>query len=102
MTLSASSMERLNELHEKYGLSKTREAEDMCNYSQYLVQKGKKEGREEGIEKGREEEKLAFLEKLEARHYSDSQIMEFLEVDETRLKILRKKLQGRLAVMADD
>ena len=24
-------------LHEKYGLSKTREAEDMCNYSQFLV-----------------------------------------------------------------
>ena len=26
-------------LHEKYGLSKTREAEDMCNYSEYLKQK---------------------------------------------------------------
>ena len=84
----------LNELHEKYVLSKTREAEDMCNYSQYLVQKGKNEGREE--------EKLAFLEKLEARHYSDSQIMEFLEIDKNRLQFLRTKLQERLNIMADD
>ena len=99
LTNIAAPMERLNELHEKYGLSKTREAEDMCNYySQYLEEKGKKEGREEG----REEEKLAFLEKLEARHYNDSQIMEFLEVDKNRLKFLRKKLQERLTVMADD
>ena len=30
-------------LHEKYGLSKTREAEDMCNYSEYLKQKAKEE-----------------------------------------------------------
>ena len=74
----------------------------MCNYSQYLVQKGKNEGREQGREEGREEEKLAFLKKLEARHYSDSQIMEFLEVDKNRLKSLRKKLQERLTVMADD
>ncbi len=35
-------------LHEKYGLSKTREAEDMCNYSQFLVQKGKAEGEAKG------------------------------------------------------
>ncbi len=38
-------LERLDELHEKYGLSKTREAEDMCNYSQFLVLKGKAEVR---------------------------------------------------------
>ena len=74
----------------------------MCNYSQYLVEKGKKEGIEEGKEEGREEEKLAFLEKLEARHYSDSQIMKFLEVDKNRLQFLREKLQERLTVMADD
>ena len=78
----------------------------MCNYSQYLeekgVMKGLKQGREEGKEEGKEEEKLAFLAKLEARHYNDSQIMEFLEVDKTRLKFLRKRLQERLTVMADD
>ena len=42
-------------LHEKYGLSKTREAEDMCNYSQFLVQKGKAEGEAKGRAEGREE-----------------------------------------------
>ena len=102
LTNIAAPMERLNELHEKYGLSKTREAEDMCNYSQYLEEKGVIKGLEQGREEGREEEKIAFLEKLEARHYNDSQIMEFLEVDKTRLKFLRKKLQEKLIVMADD
>ena len=77
-------------LHEKYGLSKTREAEDMCNYSEYLKQKAK------------EEEKLKFLEKLEARHYSDSQIMELLGIDSEKLKSLRELLkEKRAAVMAD-
>lgn len=29
-------MERLGELHEKYGLSKMIKAEEMCNYSKFL------------------------------------------------------------------
>ncbi len=74
----------------------------MCNYSQYLEEKGVVKGLKQGREEGREEEKLAFLEKLEARHYSDSQIMEFLEIDKNRLQFLREKLQSRLTVMADD
>ena len=81
-------------LHEKYGLSKTREAEDMCNYSEYLKQKAKEEAKEE--------EKLEFLKRLEIRHYSDSQIMELLEIDIEKLKSLREKLQEKRAtVMAD-
>ena len=77
-------------LHEKYGLSKTREAEDMCNYSEYLKQKAK------------EEEKLEMLEQLEADHFSDKQIMRLLRVDAEHLKSLREKLQEkRAAVMAD-
>ena len=80
----------MGSLQEKYGLSKTREAEDMCNYSEYLKQKAK------------EEEKLEFLEKLEARHYNDSQIMDLLGVDIEKLKALREMLQEkRAAVMAD-
>ena len=62
----------------------------MCNYSEYLKQKAK------------EEEKLKFLEKLEARHYSDSQIMELLGIDSEKLKSLRELLkEKRAAVMAD-
>ena len=87
-------MERLNELHEKYGLSKTREAEDMYNYSQYLVQKGKNEGREE--------DKLEVLEQLEQLHFSDKRIMKILRIDTERLLYLRSKLQSRLLAMADD
>ena len=66
----------------------------MCNYSQYLEEKGKKEGREE--------EKLAFLEKLEALHYNDKQIIDLLEIDAVILKSLRSKLQSRQVAMADD
>ncbi len=77
-------------LQEKNGLSKTREAEDMCNYSEFLKQEAK------------EEEKLKFLEKLEARHYNDSQIMDLLGIDIEHLKSLREMLQEkRAAVMAD-
>ena len=62
----------------------------MCNYSEYLIEKG--------IEKG----KLDILEQLEARHYNDSQIMELLGIDVEQLKSLREKLQEkRAAVMAD-
>ncbi|MBR4416493.1 MAG: hypothetical protein IKS67_06970, partial [Victivallales bacterium] len=82
------------ELHENYGLSKTREAEDMCNYTQYLVQKGKKEGREE--------EKLSFLERMEALHYNDKQIIDLLEIDAVILKSLRNKLLARQSAIADD
>ena len=82
----------------------------MCNYSQYLVQKGKKEGREEGIEKGREEgrekgreeDKLEVLEQLEQLHFSDKRIMMILRIDAERLMNLRRKLQERLTVMAED
>ena len=63
-------------LHEKYGVSKTREADDMCNYSQFLVQKGKAEGREE--------EKLETLEQLELLHSSDKRIMKILKIDAQR------------------
>ena len=83
----ASSMERLKELHEKYSLSKTWEAEEMSNYSQYLIKKG--------FEEGREEEKLALLERMEALHYNDNQIMDLLEIDAVILKLLRNKLQAR-------
>ena len=54
-------------LHEKYGLNKTREAEDMCNYSEYLKQKAKEEAREEQVIK----DKLEVLERMEEDHYSD-------------------------------
>ena len=94
LTTIASPLERLDELHEKYGLSKTREAEDMCNYSQYLVEKG--------IEKGIEKDKLNILERMEARHYSDMQIMDLLQVKADYLKVLRSQLQKRLPAMADD
>ena len=94
LTTIASPLERLDELHEKYGLSKTREAEDMCNYSQYLVEKG--------IEKGIEKEKLELLEELEASHFSDKRIMKLLRIDANQLEVLRNKLQQRLPVMADD
>ena len=77
-------------LHEKYGLSKTREAEDMCNYSEYLKQKQEIK------------DKLDFLERLEADHFSDKQIMRLLQVDAEHLKSLREMLQEkRAAAMAD-
>ena len=66
----------------------------MCNYSQYLEEKGKKEGREE--------EKLSFLERMEALHYNDKQIMDLLEIDAVILKSLRSKLQSRQVAMEDD
>ena len=62
----------------------------MCNYSEYLKQKAK------------EEEKIEFLERLEADHFSDKQIMRLLRVDAEQLKSLREILQEkRAAVMAD-
>ena len=77
-------------LHEKYGLSKTREAEDMCNYSEYLKQKQEIK------------DKLDFLEELEADHCSDERILKFLRINAEQLKSLRKMLQEkRAAVMAD-
>ena len=102
LTDIASPLERLNELHKKYGISKTREAEDMCNYSQYLVQKGENKGREEGKKEGREEEKLDILEQLEQLRSSDKRIMKILKIDAERLMYLRSKLQARQSAMADD
>ena len=62
----------------------------MCNYSEYLKQKAK------------EERDLEILEHFEARHYSDSQIMELLGIDIEKLKSLREMLrEKRAAVMAD-
>ena len=78
-------------LHEKYGLSKTREAEDMCNYSEFL--------KEEAKEEAREEEKLKFLEQLEIDHISDKRIMKFLQIDEEQLKSLREMLREKHAAI---
>ena len=66
----------------------------MYNYSQYLVQKGKNEGREE--------DKLEVLEQLEQLHFSDKRIMKILRIDTERLLYLRSKLQSKLIAMADD
>ena len=66
----------------------------MCNYSQFLVQKGKAEGREE--------EMLETLEQLELLHSSDKRIMKILKIDAQRLIYLRSKLQERQSAMADD
>ena len=98
LTDIAGPLERLDELHEKYGLSKTREAEDMCNYSQFLVQKGKVEGREEQMIK----DKLDFLEELEADHCSDERILKFLRINTEQLKSLRKMLQEKHAAVVAD
>ena len=98
LTDIASPLERLDELHEKYGLSKTREAEDMCNYSEYLKQKAKEEAKEEKKVK----EKLEVLERMEAHHFSDCQIIVLLGIDIEKLKSLREILrEKRAAVMAD-
>ena len=87
-------LERLDELHNKYGLSKTREAEDMCNYSEYLKQKAKEEAKEE--------EKLEVLKQLQSLRFSDKKIMMILQINAEHLKSLRKMLQEkRAAVMAD-
>ena len=91
LTNIAPPLERLDELHKKYGLSKTREAEDMCNYSEFLRQEGK------------EKEMLEILEQLELLHFSDKTIMTILKVNAEYLKCLRGKLQEQRAVaMADD
>jgi ABC-type uncharacterized transport system ATPase subunit len=78
-------------LHEKYGLSKTREAEDMCNYSEYLKQKAKEEARKE--------KNLEVLEQLEIDHISDRQIMKYLRIDEGQLKSLREMLREKRAAI---
>ncbi len=94
LTDIAPPLERLDELHEKYGLSKTREAEDMCNYSEYLKQKAKEEQKIK--------DKLEMLERMEEDHYSDMQIMRLLRINAEQLKSLRKMLQEkRAAVVAD-
>ena len=62
----------------------------MCNYSEYLIEKG--------IEKG----KLDILDQLEAEHFSDERILKFLRINAEQLKSLREKLQEKhAAVMAD-
>jgi hypothetical protein len=98
LTDIAPPLERLDELHEKYGLSKTREAEDMCNYSEYLKQKAKEEAREEQKIK----DKLDFLEELEADHCSDERILKFLRINAEQLKSLREMLQEKRATVVAD
>ncbi|MBR5840325.1 MAG: hypothetical protein IKZ84_17430, partial [Victivallales bacterium] len=66
---------------------KTREAEDMWNYTEYLMKKAE--------EKQEEKVKMELLEKLEVRHYSDVQIMDLLGVDIEQLKLLCSRLQER-------
>ena len=62
----------------------------MCNYSEYL--------KEEAIEK----RNLKLLERMEACHYNDFQIMEIMEISADQLKVLREKLQEmRDTVMAE-
>ena len=85
--------------HEKYGLSKTREAEDMCNYSEYLRQEAKEEAREEQKLK----DNLKVLEQLDLLHISDKKIMTILQIDTEQLKTLRLKLyeKSQTVVNAD-
>ena len=80
----------VDELHEKYGLSKTREAENMCNYSEFLRQEGK------------ELDKLEVLEQLQLLHFSDKKIMTILKIDAEYLKCLRGKLQEQRTVVTAD
>ena len=94
LTDIAGPLERLDELHEKYGLSKTREAEDMCNYSEFLKQEAKEEAKQE--------RDLEFLEQLEAEHFSDERILKFLRINAEQLKALREMLQEKRAAVTAD
>ena len=62
----------------------------MCNYSQFL------------IEKGKENEKLDCLERMINHHYTDIQIMESLGVNSEYLKYLRNKLLKRQSTVLAD
>ncbi len=77
--------------HEKYGLCKTREAEDMCNYSEYLKEEQKLK------------DNLKVLEQLDLLHISDKKIMTILQIDTEQLKTLRLKLyeKSQTVVNAD-
>ena len=90
LTNIAPPLERLEELHEKYGLSKTREAEDMWNYTEYLMKKQE------------EKDKMEFLEQLELLHLSDKKIMMILKINAEQLKFLRNRLQERRATATAD
>ncbi|MBO7619740.1 MAG: hypothetical protein J6T06_04460 [Victivallales bacterium] len=53
-------------------------------------------------QKAKEERDLEFLERLEADHFHDNQIMKLLQVDAEHLKSLREMLrEKRAAVIAD-
>ena len=69
---------------------KTREAEDMWNYTEYLMKKQE------------EKDKMEFLEELEASHFSDKQIIKLLRIDAEQLKLLRNRLQERRAAATAD
>ena len=62
----------------------------MCKYSEFLKQEQESK------------DKLEFLEKMEARHYNDSQIMDLLGVDIEKLKYLREMLREKRAVVMAD
>ncbi len=98
LTNIAPPLERLEELHEKFGLSKTREAEDMFNYTEYFLEKVAKKVAQAEEEK----EKLETLEQLELLHFSDKRIMTILRVNAEQLKLLRDKLQEKHAAATAD
>ena len=98
LTNIAPPLERLEELHEKFGLSKTREAEDMFNYTEYFLEKVAKKVAQAEEEK----EKLETLEQLELLHFSYKRIMTILRVNAEQLKLLRDKLQEKHAAATAD
>ena len=98
----AAPMARLDGLHKKYSPGKTREAEDMGNYSQYLYEKGYKIGFEIGLTEVREKFKLGVLERMDALHYSDEDIMKVLKIDSDRLKFFRIVVQEMQSDKVDD
>ncbi|MBR6057034.1 MAG: hypothetical protein IKP58_02575 [Victivallales bacterium] len=66
----------------------------MCNYSEFLKQEAKEEQEIKDM--------LKVMERMEARHYNDNQIMELLGIDIEKLKSLREMLQEKhAAVLAD-
>ncbi len=66
----------------------------MGNYSEYLKQKAREEQKIKDY--------LNFLERMEAEHLTDKQIIRLLRIDIEHLKSLREMLQEkRAAVMAD-
>ncbi len=61
----------------------------MCNYSEYLKQKARKE------------KNLEVLEQLELLHFSNKKIMMILQVNMEQLKSLREMLREKRAAVMD-